>query len=288
MSQVLDPIQAKTQWDVLEVRGLRLFDDHLRHLHPPDVGECLPVVKALVFEKRAPALVCGAEVWGEADWQAIRRLKDRLRIFHSPIDFHPDSTGGRFLPNLIIDLVLIGDKRRVEDVLRTRRREREVLRRRLMYRMDRLRRYFEDKGYSDGYCFAYRGELSLPGRYPNGDIDLLLSCPAEDDYAQLKEDVINIAAKLGFMQLDWIEMHPSENRQKRATLPIRPEGEFRLDCYASVAAIELQRIRAESVAEALWTLGVLQHSMPLLNAGFFAGYVRDFESEVGELIETSG
>ena len=279
-SKQADTIEA----GIVEVRPLRLFDSQTKYAYPIEV---LPYVNFLKREVFASFTGSGLfrRIDPAIDPDAASGGESKLFVWHSPVDYHADSFEGSFVPNLISDLVLCGRAKPVRQRLSVLRRERAGLRRRLMYRVTRIRAYFEVRGYPATWCVAYRGELSLPGRFPNGDIDLLLSVGSISDYEVIREDVLELADALKFAEVDWIEVHPGNVRQKRQIFPVNSMGSYRLDCYATVGELELDRIAHEDPREALWTFGVLKHSKPLLNQAYLDDYIGRFELEVASRLD---
>ena len=191
-----------------------------------------------------------------------------------------ESFGSTNIPNRIIDLVLIGrpDLVDVERIICSCAEKK--LHRKLKYRLNKITQFFESRSDLPIICIAYRGELSLKGRFPGDDIDMLVSCESESDYSTVKYEILNVARKLKFKEVDWIEMYLDQPNQKKNVIFYNEEGIFRLDCYVTVGEQELLRIQNESRHEALWVIGVLSHSKPIINHEYFKNYLDRFEVEV--------
>ena len=92
--------------------------------------------------------------------------------------------------------------------------------------------------------------------------------------------MIGIAQKLDFQRLDWMEMHIDDLMQKNVPILINSNGQYTLGCYLSVEQNELSKVKYEDPVEALWVLGPLIHSKPLINDEYFYKFVTRFNAEV--------
>jgi hypothetical protein len=263
----------------VELRCIKLFDKVV----PPEDGTLLgspefrPILKYLVFGKNAVAGWGEERPLTEVEIARIDSRRTDLAMYRTAEDFHVESISGLNIPNRIIDVVLIGDP----DAVAARRKalscHRRRLRKRLMYRLQRIRTILGEWSNSPIDCVAYRGELALRGRFPGDDIDLLISCGHEDDYKVIEQKILQIAKRLNFAQVDWIAMRQEDRDQKKRPILINPQGDLRLDCYLTVGDTEIARVDNESAVEALWVLGVLKNAKPLLNHEYFHHYVARFE-----------
>lgn len=257
----------------MEFHRLKLIDKITNLTFPNDFR---PIARYLVFGD----LLDNFNELSEHERNKIDRLAKEIKIYKTVEDFHMESINKINIPNRIVDLVLIGPSNLVNERRIQLSRQRRILRKKLMYRLNRIKDYFLSKSDLPIMCLAYRGELSMRGRFPHDDIDLVISCNRYEDYKSIKLNMLVIAKKLKFRKVDWIEMHPNKYTQTKSAIFEDLNGLYRLDCYATLGEQELLRIKNESPVEALWVLGVLKHSKSILNHSFFRKYIDHFEDEV--------
>lgn len=240
-----------------------------------------PIIKYLAFGRKYLEYMFTEPIpLRENEIFKIDLLKRRFKIYKTSEDFHVESLLKISVPNRIIDLLLLGTPHMVQKEYLCITQERKILRRKLVRRLLAIKQFFNNQSHPRIFFVAYRGELSYRGRFPGDDIDLLIICRKESDYSCIMEDILTIAKRLQFQEVNWIEANPSEITQTKSTIFYSPKGMFRLDCYVSVWGIELSRVKHQSSVEALWEYGVWSHSKPIYNDHLFKNFVYSHYQEL--------
>ena len=80
-----------------------------------------------------------------------------------------------------------------------------------------------------------------------------------------------------------MEMHIDDLMQKNVPILINSNGQYTLWMLSECQTNELSKVKYWDPVEALWVLGTLIHSKPLINDEYFYKFVTRFNAEVRRL-----